>query len=162
MSSADDRLDYANAIRSYSVWVEVWDASMKNRLNCGYVANSNKVKCESLCEQLCKYLPMTEWEEVYACDPGKQCNFNDKNVTCQAKKMWCHEKGNYVLPMHRINGWTSILFHEKLPHQQLVIVRSPIQDQEQRDAKQQHLESAKRPHQESARLELTMANEYLV
>ena len=76
-SSADDRLDYVDA-RSYTMWVEVWDHNMQKRLNCGYVANGNKVKCDSLCEQLIKYLPEEQWMEVWACGPGKQIEEKEK------------------------------------------------------------------------------------
>jgi hypothetical protein len=160
MSSADDRLDYANAIRSYSVWVEVWDASMKNRLNCGYVANSNKVKCESLCEQLCKYLPIAEWEKVYACNPG-QLSWESRNPSCYAPR-----SGQFHINDAVVNSWNFFLFHESQPHQQLVIVRAPIENPEEPwSASMDHgaaQGAAKIRLTQSARLELTMANEYLV
>jgi hypothetical protein len=150
MSSADDRLDYVDA-RSYTMWVEVWDHNMQKRLNCGYVANGNKVKCDSLWEQLIKYLPEEQWMQVWACRPGQQIDERQQVASFFREP---YNPGGPILQA-RMNRWTELMFNQT-PSLQLVIRRIPIQGEELQQG------DAKRRLTERARVELTMANEYFV
>ena len=95
-------------------WVEVYsDETCQTKLNAGYVDNAS-----SMFEQLCKYLPWNEWNEVYMCPPQLY-----KNKTLIYKTFYGEDplEGNAKM---RINNFTEPIFILR-PKELLVIIHRP-------------------------------------